>query len=104
MSKNLQKKSKRTFAALNDYVQVEPIEAAGGGTIALAELKKETAIGKVVSVGPGVLETEDGKMRNIPRVKKGDVVGFNPHLVHEIKVEGKAILVISFNAIYGKYE
>ena len=97
MTKNLRKKSKRAFAALNDYIQVEPIEAAGGGTIALAEMKKETAVGRVVSVGPGL-------KGEAPPVRKGDTVVFNPHLVHEIKVEGKAVLIVSFAAIYGKYE
>ncbi len=102
MRKKLNKYSKMKFAAINDYVQIEPMEVKKETRIALAEMtKKKVAKARVLSVGEGRILL-DGTKVEIP-LKAGDIILFNPHLIQEVEDEKGMIFIINASAIYGKY-
>lgn len=101
-SDNQQKK----FQALNEFVQIEPIEDEAEkrqGKVIVAEVKKEKpARGRVISVGSG-RHLADGTLI-VPGVEPGDIVVYNPHMIgYELEHEGKLTIIISSMAIYGRY-
>lgn len=65
--------------------------------------KKPKAKGIVISVGDGRILNDGTRIE--PNVEVGDVVVFNPHLIgHELEESGEVTLILSSNAIYGKYQ
>ena len=91
------------FKAINDYVQIEPLELKKESKIVLAEVvKKKVAKAKVLSVGQGRILLDGTKIEI--QVRAGDVILFNPHLVQEVEDEKGMIFIINSSAIYGKYE
>src|SRR3990167_86674 len=93
------------FQALNEFVQIEPIEEEAEqkqGKVIVAEVRKEKpAKGRVISVGSG-RHLADGTLI-VPGVEPGDMVVYNPHMIgYELRGDdGKLTIIISSMAIYG---
>jgi chaperonin GroES len=102
----MKNKSKGTFTALNEFIQIEPIEdkeQKAGGVILAKTTKERPARGTIISMGEG-RTLQDGTFVK-PDVKVGDTVVYNPHMVgYELEEDGKTTLIISNNALYGKYK
>ena len=83
------------------FVTVGGKEDSGG--VVVSELTKEKeSLGKVLSVGEGRY-LADGTLVKAD-LEVGDIVVFNPHLLgHEMKEDGETTILVSSNAIYGKY-
>lgn len=103
MSKNSEEKSSKKFAALNDYVTVEPLkEEQKGSKIVVSEtVKQRAAKARVVSVGPG-RPLADGTVSK-PQVEVGDEILLNPHLLQEVRVGQETVYIINATGIYGRY-
>lgn len=79
---------------LFDNVLIEPLETqevTSSGLYIPDSAKEKPSQGKVVAVGPG--EKHDGKMITMP-VKVGDIVVYKKWGGHEVKVDGKELLLV----------
>ncbi len=86
-----------------DNVVVEPVaeEVSSSGIIIPDTASKEKPMkGKVLAVGPGKLK-DDGSRAEM-EVSEGDIVLFSKYGPTEIKLDGKEVLILSINDIYGK--
>ena len=93
------------FTALNEFIQIEPVEdeQEKSGIILAKTTKVRPARGIIISMGEG-RTLQDGTFVK-PDVKVGDLVVYNPHMVgYELEDKGKITLIISNNALYGKYK
>jgi chaperonin GroES len=80
---------------LNDRVWIEPLEQeekTASGIVLPETAKEKPQEGKVLAVGPGMLD-EKGKRREM-EVKVGDLVLFAKYAGTEIKQEGKKYLIM----------
>ena len=90
------------FRPLHDRVVVEPLEEeekTAGGIIIPDTAKEKPVQGKVLAVGPGA-RGEDGKLV-APDVKKGDKVLYGKWSGTEVKLDGKAMLIMRESDIMG---
>lgn len=98
---NREKKQINKFQAVNEFVQIEPIKYERKSKIVIAELtKKQSATGKVLSVGEGRM-LPDGTFIK-PPVEVGDIIMFNPHLCDPVDYNGEDIFIVNAIGIYGK--
>jgi len=90
------------FQALNEYVQIEPVkEVKKKSKIIVSEIiKKQTAVGIVVTVGEGRLLANGTKV--VPQVKVGDKILYNPALLDAMDYGDTIIYIINAMAIYGR--
>ncbi|VWU52336.1 20 kDa chaperonin, putative [Hepatocystis sp. ex Piliocolobus tephrosceles] len=89
---------------LNEYILIQKDDATDtteGGVFIGDTLKKNQYIGKVLSVGTGVINSKNGQRVPID-VKNGDVVVFNPSDGNKIKYNDKDCLLISNEEILAK--
>ena len=87
---------------LQDRVLVERTEEENrtkGGIIIPDTTKEKPAQGKVISVGPGRV-LEDGSYKKLD-VKAGDKVLFGKYAGTEVKVDGKDLLIMREEDIFG---
>ena len=79
---------------LFDNVLIEPLEkeeVTTSGLFIPDTAKEKPSQGRVVAVGSG--EKHDGKLVEVP-VKVGDVVVYKKWGGHEVKVDGKELLLV----------
>ncbi|MEK6626822.1 MAG: co-chaperone GroES [Bdellovibrionota bacterium] len=87
---------------LQDRVLVERTEEENrtkGGIIIPDTTKEKPAQGKVISVGPGRV-LDDGSYKKLD-VKAGDKVLFGKYAGTEVKVDGKDLLIMREEDIFG---
>jgi len=87
---------------LQDRVLVERTDEetkTAGGIIIPDTNKEKPSKGRVVAVGPGRV-LEDGSHRMVD-VKAGDLVLFGKYSGTEVKVEGKELLIMKEDEIFG---
>jgi len=86
---------------LFDNVLIEPLEkeeVTRSGIFIPDSAKEKPSQGKVVAVGPGT--RHDGKDVGMP-VKVGDTVVYKKWGGHEVKVDGKDLLLVEVKDIMG---
>lgn len=77
-------------------------EKTAGGIVLPDTAKDKPQQGTVIAVGPGKV-LEDGKLKE-PEVKKGDKVIFSSYAGTEVKMGGKAYLILSESEILAVIE
>ena len=91
-----------TLKPLNDRLVVErienDIEKTAGGIIIPDTAKEKPTQGRVVAVGPG--RTIEGKVHPLD-VKVGDTVLFGKWGGTEVKVDGKELVILKEDDVYG---
>lgn len=89
---------------LFDQVLIEPLEkeeVTSGGIVIPDSAKEKPSQGKVIAVGPGI--THEGKTIEIP-VKPGDTVIYKKWGGHEVKDQGKELLLVEVKDIMAVIE
>lgn len=90
---------------LGSFVFVKPLkqedeeEKTEGGLYVVSFASKKESVAKVLAVGDGV-EFPDGTKREL-RVKAGDTVLYDSHAGVPVKLDGKDVLILRENDIYG---
>lgn len=90
---------------IHDKVVIERTEAeekTAGGIVLPDTAKDKPQQGSVIAVGPG--KTLDNGGRSEPNVKVGDRIIFSSYAGTEVKVEGKAYLILSESEILAVIE
>ena len=93
------------FRPLHDRVVVRRIDAeqkSAGGIIIPDTAKEKPQQGKVIATGDGKIN-EDGTRRPLD-VKPGDQVLFGKYSGSEIKLDGKELLIMREDEIFGVVE
>ena len=88
--------TKRMLKPLQDKVivkKLEPEEKTAGGIVLPDTVKEKPQEGKVVAVGPGLVD-DKGQRKPID-VKEGDHVLFAKYSGTEVKIDGEEYLILS---------
>lgn len=88
--------TKKTLKPLQDKVivqKLEPEEKTAGGIVLPDTAKEKPQEGKVVAVGPGLID-EKGQRKPID-VKEGDHVLYAKYSGTEVKLDGTEYLILS---------
>ncbi len=88
--------TKRTLKPLTDKVivqKLDPEEKTSGGIIIPDSAKEKPQEGKVIAVGPGLVD-DKGQRKPID-VKEGDCVLFAKYSGTEVKLDGEEYLILS---------
>lgn len=88
--------TKKTLKPLQDKVivqKLEPQEKTAGGILLPDSAKEKPQEGKVVAVGPGIVD-DKGQRKPID-VKEGDIVLYAKYSGTEVKLDGEEYLIIS---------
>ena len=87
---------------LGDRIIVEKIESeerTASGLYIPDNAKEKPQTGKVLSVGPGKT-LDNGQVKKLD-VKEGEVVIFGKYSGHDVKIDGKEVLILSEGDVYG---
>ncbi len=90
------------FRPLHDRVVVESLDSeskTAGGIIIPDTAKEKPMQGKIVSVGPGIHDS-DGNLVSLS-VKKGDIVLYGKWSGTEVKIDGKDLLIMRESDVMG---
>lgn len=88
---------------MNEFVEIEPLEVEDERKVAIAKAtKRETAVGRVLSVGEGRILANGNKV--VPPVKRGDIILYNPALLDDLEYKGRKISIINATGIYGAFK
>jgi chaperonin GroES len=98
----MQMADNKKIRPLGDRIIVEKIESedrTASGLYIPDNAKEKPQTATVLSVGPG--KTLDNGSVKKPDVKEGDIVIFGKYSGHDVKIEGKEVLILSESDIYG---
>ena len=93
------------FRPLHDRVVVQALESeskTAGGIIIPDTAKEKPSQGKILSVGPGVRDS-DGQVVPL-ELKKGDTVLYGKYSGTEVKIDGKDMLIMRESDVMGVVE
>lgn len=90
---------------LDDRVVIKPLEAqdkTAGGIFLPDTAKEKPQIGKVVWLGPGMIQ-EDGKRAGMS-VKKNDEVIYGKYMGNDIEIDGEKYVILRERDLLGIVE